>query len=287
MPKSYIVDDEIDMRLDVFVAQKLQDLSRASIQKFIKKGLITVNGEAQKTGYTLKHSDKVRIDQEITEEKKIDDIELPIIYEDDDCLVINKPAGVLTHSKGAFNPEPTVATFIQQHSKKVDGDRSGIVHRLDRATSGVMICAKTPEALVWLQKQFSQRKVKKKYLAIVKGILDPSEAIIDMPIERNPQKPQTFRVGSNGKQAVTYYCVIETGNKYSLVELKPETGRTHQLRVHLLNQHHPIVGDVLYDGEAADRLYLHAAQLEITLPNRERKVFSVDMPSEFTAKISE
>ncbi len=228
----------------------------------------------------MRGGDVVIVDQEILEERH-EVVALPILYEDADCLVINKPIGVLTHSKGAFNPESTVATFVEQLSKNVEGERAGIVHRLDRATSGVMICAKTPEAMSWLQKQFSQRKVKKTYIAKVFGEMEPPEAIIDMPIERNPKKPQTFRVGSNGKSALTYYRTIKVGETYSLLELKPETGRTHQLRVHLEAQHHPIVGDQLYGGKSAERMFLHAHQLELTLPSKKRETFTSTVPAEF------
>jgi RluA family pseudouridine synthase len=145
-----------------------------------------------------------------------------------------------------------------------------------------MICAKTPEALSWLQKQFSQRRVKKTYRAVVTGSLPNEEAIIDMPIERNPKKPQTFRVGAGGKPSVTAYQVLASNGRYSLVELKPETGRTHQLRVHLSQLGHPILGDQLYGGQPAERLYLHAESLELTLPNKERRTFEVSTPAEFT-----
>jgi len=149
-----------------------------------------------------------------------------------------------------------------------------------------MICAKTPEALSWLQKQFATRNVKKTYAAVISGQLSPEEAIIDMPIERNPKAPATFRVGPQGKHAKTAYKTVQTSQKYSLVELKPETGRTHQLRVHLNHLHHPIVGDSLYGGEAADRLYLHAEKLEITLlKDHERKVFEVPIPKQFKEKL--
>jgi 23S rRNA pseudouridine1911/1915/1917 synthase len=161
------------------------------------------------------------------------------------------------------------------------GDRAGIVHRLDRATSGIMICAKTPEAMSWLQKQFSLRKVKKIYMAIVSGTPAQPEAIIDMPIERNPKKPQTFRAGPNGKSAVTVYKVLEANQNLSLLELKPTTGRTHQLRVHLKQLNLPILGDSLYEGAKADRLYLHAFSLEITLLNKQRMVFNAPLPPDF------
>lgn len=269
-------------RLDQYVVRHLSGLSRAFAAKLISRGDVMVNGEPQtKAGYRLRFTDNVTIKYDQTAEAKVPDIDLKILYEDDDCVVINKPAGVLTHSKGAFNPEATVATWLASRTANLTGDRAGIVHRLDRATSGVMICAKTPESLSWLQKQFSQRKTKKTYVAVVKGALKQTEAIIDMPIERNPKKPQTFRVGSNGKPSVTAYKVLETARQYSLLELKPETGRTHQLRVHLQQLGHPIIGDELYGGPSADRLYLHAKELEITLPNRKRQTFEVPVPASF------
>jgi 23S rRNA pseudouridine1911/1915/1917 synthase len=274
-------------RLDSYVVRQIPSLSRAFAAKLIEQGRVSVNGEAvQKAGYKVKESDKILIDYDAAIQQVVPEITLPILYEDDDCVVINKPVGVLTHSKGAFNPEGTVATWLQSRLKNMEGERAGIVHRLDRATSGVMICAKTPEALSWLQKQFAQRKVKKTYVAVIKGALDTPQAVIDMPIERNPKRPQTFRVGSNGKIAQTAYNTLQSSERYSLVELKPTTGRTHQLRVHLHHLGHPIVGDTLYDGVSADRLYLHAYQLELTLPNRSRETFTVDVPPEFKELVS-
>jgi 23S rRNA pseudouridine1911/1915/1917 synthase len=250
--------------------------------RLIEEGKVLVNGGAVgKAGYKVRTSDQVQIIYDEATQALIPDIALPVLYEDADCVVINKPVGLLTHSKGSFNPEATVSTWLRSRMKAMSGERAGIVHRLDRATSGVMICAKTPEALGLLQKQFSLRKVKKSYVAVVNGVMNEPEAIINMPIERNPRKPQTFRVGNNGKAALTAYKVLKTDGKYSLLELKPTTGRTHQLRVHLEKLGHPIVGDTFYGGQAAQRLFLHAQSLEITLPNRERKTFEVPVPSEF------
>jgi 23S rRNA pseudouridine1911/1915/1917 synthase len=212
------------------------------------------------------------------------------LYEDDDCVVINKPVGALTHSKGAFNPEATVASWLRKRiasgawEATTDGAgnaRAGIVHRLDRATSGVMICAKTPEALSKLQKQFSLRKAKKQYVAVVQGHLAEKHAVIDMPIERNPKKPQTFRVGINGKSAITEYEIQKESEHYSIVELAPQTGRTHQLRVHLNQLGHPILGDELYGGKPAERMFLHAHSLEITIPSSERMTFTAPVPPAF------
>lgn len=269
-------------RLDQYVVRQRPDLSRTFATRLIQDGNVLVNGEPQlKAGYKLRPSDKITIDFDEAGAVIFPEINLPVVYEDKQCVVINKPAGLLTHSKGAFNPEATVSTWLRSRMKAPKGERAGIVHRLDRATSGVMICAKTPEALGWLQKQFSERKAKKTYVAVVTGTLKVPQAIIDMPIERNPKKPQTFRVGSNGKPATTEYKVLKSDGQLSLLELKPATGRTHQLRVHLQHLGHPILGDELYGGHPAERLFLHARELELTLPNRRRKAFIVPPPQEF------
>jgi 23S rRNA pseudouridine1911/1915/1917 synthase len=280
-------------RLDQFVVRQFIDfpeMSRSSAAKLIVQGKVYVNQTiVTKAGYKLRMGDDIVIDYDAAAHKDIPRIELEIIYEDDDCVVINKPIGLLTHSKGAFNPEASVGTWLRSRiaNDLADTDsglanqRAGIVHRLDRATSGVMICAKTKQSLSWLQKQFAQRRTKKTYHAVIRGHLTPAAALIDMPIERNPKLPQMFRVGSNGKAAQTEYATLKTGETYSLLELKPTTGRTHQLRVHLAYFKHPIVGDTFYGGAPADRLYLHAASLEITLPSRQRMVFTVPRPVEF------
>ncbi|MEO6513874.1 MAG: RluA family pseudouridine synthase [Candidatus Saccharimonadales bacterium] len=272
-------------RLDQKVVELFPDLPRKYAVTLIETGKVTVNGEiVEKAGYKLRGANEVVVDYDPKQLDEIADIDLEILYEDADCIVLHKPLGVLTHSKGAFNPEATVASFIRKRIKDFPGERAGIVHRLDRATSGVIICAKTPEALSWLQKQFAQRRVKKTYAAVVAGHMTETHAIIDMPIERNPKKPQTFRVGANGKPSITEYQVSHRGKTHDLLTLKPQTGRTHQLRVHLSNLGHTIVGDGLYNGEDADRLYLHAAELELTLPNRERKTFHVPVPDAFREK---
>lgn len=274
-------------RLDQYVARQLPGVSRTFGARLIEQDRVLVNGRTQsKAGYKLRPADKVEILYDEAELGQIPDIELPVIYEDKNCVVIDKPAGVLSHSKGAFNPEATVATWLSEQVSNLKGDRAGIVHRLDRLTSGVMICAKTPEAQSWLQKQFSERKAKKVYLAVVIGTPKNKEAVIDMPIERNPKKPQTFRVGSQGKPARTQYKVLKIGDRLSLLEMRPTTGRTHQLRVHLQHLGHPILGDTLYGGQPAERLFLHAAELEITLPNKQRKTFQSSVPPEFEEVVS-
>lgn len=268
-------------RLDQKVVELIPELSRSYAAKLIEDGKVAVNGKAvEKGGYKLRPNDVVTVDFDMQQLAEIPTIKLKVLYEDDDCVVVIKPIGLLTHSKGDFNPEATVESWLRSRTK-LSGARAGIVHRLDRATSGVMICAKTPEALKWLQRQFAQRKTKKTYYAVVSGHLKDDEALIDMPVERNPKAPATFRVGVGGKSARTLYRVVETNERYSLLELKPETGRTHQLRVHFNHLGHPILGDYMYGGERSERLYLHAYRLELTLPNRERRVFTAPIPKEF------
>ncbi|HTH72124.1 MAG TPA: RluA family pseudouridine synthase [Candidatus Pristimantibacillus sp.] len=284
----YIVqEDQAGQRLDLFVATNLSQLSRAFVQKLCEEGRVLVNGIASKPGHRLRQEDSVEVDYDEAEFGRVDHIDLPVIYEDDDVVVIDKPAGVLTHALALHGNEASVASFLRAKVQGLEGERAGIVHRLDRATSGVIIGAKSQKAVSMLQKQFSQRKVKKTYVAVVEGHLDPEEAVIDMPIERNPKAPATFRVGPNGKPSRTHYKVLAESSKYSLIELKPETGRTHQLRVHLAKIGHPIVGDPLYGtGQYGDRLFLHALGLEITLPGGERKTFVAPLPVEFEEQIA-
>lgn len=275
-------DEQTGTRLDMFVAAALPRLSRAFVQKLCEQEKVTINGQVAKPGSKVRAGDEVHVDYDEATESIIPDIDLPVLYEDDDCVVINKPAGVLTHALGKHGNEASVASFLRSRVNGMDGARAGIVHRLDRATSGVIIGAKNQEAMSWLQKQFSQRNTKKTYIAVVQGHLDPAEAVIDMPIERNPTAPSTFRTGPNGKPAKTHYKVLQESLGSSLVELKPETGRTHQLRVHLAKIGHPIIGDPLYGtGKYTDRLFLHALSLEITLPSRERRTFEAPLPPEF------
>lgn len=280
--KSFKVDaSSARERADNFACQHLPDLSRAYVQRLFEQGDLTVNGKPAKPGMRLNEGDKVELGIDLEKVQKIEDIDLPIIYQDDDVVVIDKPTGVISHSRGKFWYEPSVASFMRQMTGQ-EGERSGIVHRLDRATSGVMICAKNQQAMKFLQKQFFDRAVEKQYVAVVQGQPKAPEAIVDMPIERNPQKPQTFRVGAHGKTAVTKYNVIQTKHDKTLIELYPQTGRTHQLRVHMAHLGHPIVGDALYGGLPAPRLLLHAAELTITLPSKQRQqTFHAPLPKIF------
>ena len=281
-----VSEEIIGKRLDKALAALFPEYSRSALEKLIESGAILVNKQQVKTKYLLKEVDVLTLDfAEL--DKEPDSIELPILYEDENVIVIDKPLGVLAHSKGAFNKEGTVATFIQPRlngsSEWKNSNRAGIVHRLDRATSGVMICSKNELTSSYLQKQFSNRTVKKTYLAIVSGELPELNGLIDVAIERNPKKPSTFRAGINGKPAQTAFKELQSDHMHSTIELKPKTGRTHQLRVHMAYLKHPIVGDLLYGGEEAERLMLHAHTLELTLPGGKRTVFSSPKPRIFNS----
>lgn len=268
-------------RLDAELAERYPTTSRSTWQKHIKAGHVAVNGDVQTSPkFDVTENDTLSVN--VPREANHSDRSLPIVYIDDNVIVINKPAGILTHAKGALNDEFTVAEFFGRYSTyNSDSNRPGIIHRLDRDTSGIMIGARNDETATLLQKQFADRKVKKEYIAIVSGHLAEETALIDLPIGRNPTAPSTFRVDAGGKPAQTVYEVLQTNDTVSMVLLKPKTGRTHQLRVHMQYLHAPIVGDRVYGGISADRLYLHAKSLEVTLPGGDRRIFSVDVPPEF------
>lgn len=275
-------ETEGGQRLDVFVVTSIElEVSRSYIQKLIEDGSITVNGEVKPTKYKVSATDTVTVN--IPEPKSFSNEILPVLYEDTNVIVINKPAGILTHAKGAPLDEFTVAEFMRNRTTdKPESNRPGIVHRLDRDTSGVIICARNPETQSFLQRQFSDRKAKKKYTALLAQTPKEPEAVLRLPIERNPASPQVFRVGINGKPSETAYTILESyDNGMCLVELRPLTGRTHQLRVHMNYIGCPIVNDRLYGSQkVTGRLCLHAASLEITIPGGERHTFTAPIPDD-------
>ena len=273
-------------RLDIVLAERFPEQSRSTWQKHVKAGHVSVNGTVQLSPkYDVSPSDQITTS--VPDATDFSHHELPIIYLDENVIVVNKPVGVLTHSKGALNDEFTVADFFRRYTTVgLDTNRPGIVHRLDRDTSGVIIGARNPETAHLLQKQFADRKTKKTYIAIIDGHPKEPSAKIDLPIGRNPSAPSTFRVDPKGKQATTDYRTLAVNDKLSLVELRPATGRTHQLRVHMAYLNTPIHGDRVY-GKPAGRLYLHAFRLEITIPKGDRRVFEAPLPEEFTAPFPE
>ena len=269
------------VRLDIYLSTKFDTtISRSLWQKYIKAGYVSVNNKVATTPkFEVDETDEIALN---LPEKEQTDVDLPILYEDDDVIVVNKPSGLLTHAKGGLSDEPTVAEIIRpKTSFATDTDRPGIVHRLDRDTSGLLIIAKNPESAAHLQRQFAERTAKKTYIAITDGKPKLNAAKIDLPIGRNPSAPSTFRIDPNGKPAQTTYHVLVENDTQSLVELRPTTGRTHQLRVHLAHLNAPILGDRVYGKSSDCRMMLHAQKLEITLPSGERKVFEAAVPDEF------
>lgn len=269
LPENDIVDNR--KRLDHILVEQHPEYNRSSLQNFIKSGYVKVNGDIV-TKPNAKVSPEDEVELTVPAENKVLP-KLPIIYEDKHVIVLNKPSGLLSMAKGEYCPEATLE------------DYGLLVHRLDRDTSGVVILAKDPDTQTMLRKQFQDRKTHKTYIAVIEGTPKLPEAMIDLPISRNLKRPTTFQVDQNGKPSQTHYKVLDSKNNKSLVELKPTTGRTHQLRVHLKYLGTPILGDLVYgDEKSAPRLMLHAKELEITIPGSTgniRKTFTAPLPDDF------
>ena len=259
------------IRLDIIALEHYPRYSRATIQKFIKDGYVTVNSKViNKPNTPVDENDQI----ELTLPETPNFQKPPVIYEDENVIVFNKPHGMLSIKKGDYSPEPAIE------------DWGEIVHRLDRDTSGVIIVAKNFATKSKLQKQFQQRKTHKTYYAVVEGAPKQPHAIINVPLTRNLKKPTTFMPNTDGREAITEYKVVKQGEKTALVKLKPQTGRTHQLRIHMAHIGTPILGDAIYNpkGAKANRMYLHAQSLEITIPGKEhgeRKIFTAELPKDF------
>jgi len=267
-------------RLDSALAALKSKYSRSAWRNLIKSGRVELNNQL-----TRQPSAPVRLGDTISVElptRAAEPPEVKVLFQNDEVVVFDKPAGMLTHAKDGLSREWTLADVAKPHVQEAGTDRPGIVHRLDRATSGVIIVAKNPAAKRWLQKQFSARKVLKTYLAIVSGPLAKPKFTIDLPLGRNPRRPATFAVNPSGKPAVTEVTVVKSTAHASLVELKPLSGRTHQLRVHLSHIGHPIIGDPLYGRpDTGQRLYLHAKELSLRLPGGQSQTFSSTPPADF------
>lgn len=263
-------EQEVKRRFDMVLLEKYPQYSRGTIQKFIKEGRANINGvKIDKSNYlvTPEEENNCEIDVPAINTKN----KPPVLYEDDNVIVFNKPAGMLSIKKGAYLEEAAIEDFGE------------IVHRLDRDTSGVIIVAKNPGTKSKLQKQFAERKTHKCYYALVVGHPKQPHAIINVPLTRNLKKPTTFIADKDGREAITEYKVIASNDRFSLVELKPRTGRTHQLRIHMAHIGTPILGDPVYNPKSpkADRMYLHAYSLEITIPEGQRMTFTALLPESF------
>ena len=284
------------LRLDRFLALELADFSRSRLQALILGGFVKLNEQEPRTREVVKSGDVVRVTVPALEkiEAAAEEIALEIIFEDDYLLVIDKPAGMVVHP-GAGNQEHTLVNALLHHCQTLSGiggkERPGIVHRLDKETSGCLVVAKNDTAHRELSKQFAARTMKKIYLALVAGRLRKPAGFIDAPIARHPVHRQRMSVAksSRGRSAMTEYKVVRSGAEMSLVECALHSGRTHQIRVHLHHLGHPVMGDKLYAAKFAKtfpRQMLHAWKLGFTHPaTGEWKEFEAPLPRDFVEAI--
>ena len=248
----FIDENDENKRLDSFLAEVTNDLSRSKIQNFIKSGNVFVNGIPKKASYLLKEDDKVEFEIPQTSEIKIEpeNIPLAIVYEDENMLVVNKPSGMLTHPTTIEKSGTLVNALLYKYGENlsdVNGElRRGILHRLDRNTSGLLMIAKNDRAHEFLANQIKNHTITKKYRAIAKGVISQDEFEINSPIGRNPNQPHKMAVREDGKPSSTIVKVLERFKDATYVELTLVTGRTHQIRVHLKSINHPIYNDTLY-----------------------------------------
>ncbi len=265
--------DEAGERLDTFLAQRCPDLSRSRIQALTTEGCVTVDGSPSKPAARLREGQTVTLVVPPPSPATLvpQAIDLVVAYEDPDLLVVDKPAGLVTHPAPG-HPDHTLANAVLAHCPDLEGVggevRPGLVHRLDMDTSGLIVVAKNDAAQSGLSAQFKDRTVAKAYLAAVTGYPDPERAVIDAPIGRHPRSRTRMAIVTTGREAVTEYDVLRRLRGYALLEARPKTGRTHQIRVHLASIGHPVAGDATYGVPAPglDRHFLHAHRLAFTHP---------------------
>lgn len=307
---------ESGKRLDAFLASQIENRSRSRIQKMIDDGDVLVNGKTAKSSYKISQSDEIEV--ELTElpadNFEPEDIPLDIVFEDDTLAVINKPAGMVVHP-GAGIPNGTLANAIAFHfglgnsevgldekevpnSKPQIPNRVGIVHRLDKDTSGLIVVAKDVDTHLALSEQFHDRTVYKRYLTLVHGEFEENTGTIDAPIAREKHNRTKMGVRAHGRNALSLWKVKERFEKFTLLEVEIKTGRTHQIRVHLAHIHHPVVGDETYNNgrdknvanpqirkaiQDLNRFFLHAEKLSFTHPQTNEKMsFRSSLPTELT-----
>ncbi|NLA59050.1 MAG: RluA family pseudouridine synthase [Firmicutes bacterium] len=288
-------EDEAGNRLDRYLTEKVQGRSRSYLRKLIDEGLVLVNGRLVKAGYSITAGDRVRVEIPPPQPLEIlpESLPLDILYEDQDIIVINKPPGMVVHP-AAGNYQGTLVNALLAHCRDLSGIggklRPGIVHRLDRDTSGVLVAVKNDHAHKSLASQLKMRTVERWYLALAKGDFKVDQGVIDAPIGRHPVKRKQMAVVASGRPARTWYYVRERFDQCTLVECRLETGRTHQIRVHLAHIHHPLVGDEVYGGRqnhlGMTRQALHAYHLGFRHPRTgEPLSFSAPLPPDMAAVI--
>ena len=300
-----VLDSDEGLRVDLVAAKQFSDYSRGHIQKWIKNGDLLVNNQEVKTKHSLQLNDVISVD--FWEEPQLGDqpeaIPLDIIFEDEEIMIINKSVGMVVHP-GSGNPDGTLVNALLAHEESLGFlPRAGIVHRLDKNTSGLMVVAKKEAAYLNLIEQLKERSVKRTYMAIVVGV-PISNKIINEPIGRHPKIRTKQAVVKNGKEAITRVSLSESFQGYSLLRVNLETGRTHQIRVHLSHAGYPIVGDSVYGARkqfapgsteglkniisSFTRQALHASELELIHPSSEKLVsFGADLPEDMSTLIGQ
>jgi len=273
-------------RLDAVLAGAFGDLSRARIQRLIDAGHARVGGAPARKAMIVVEGDELELDvPEVPHESAPSGLKFRVLYEDDVLAVIDKRAGVAVHGAPGDTGPSVALWWIEQLGSAAaafDVDRPGIVHRLDKDTSGVLILAKTPQTQAWLSTQFETRTTKKTYLAIVEGVPERPKAVIDAPIDRHPGDRTRMAVAKRGREARTTYELLHSDGRRSLLEVRPETGRTHQIRVHLAAVNIPVADDGIYGKHnAAGRQLLHAYELSIPHPGGGRLTVTAPIPSDF------
>ncbi len=287
----YVVrsDDQIE-RLDKFVAVLIEEYSRTTVQKMIDAKLVLVNGSPAKASYRVKPGDFLQMEELPLTELEItpENIPLDIVYEDDDLLVVNKPSGMVVHPAPG-NYTHTLVNALLYHinllSNFKESLRPGIVHRIDKDTSGLLMVAKTDYAHQKLQAELKEKTTKRVYIALVDGVILNQTGTIDAPIGRDPRDRKKMAVTGDGKPAITHFTVLERFSSKTLIECALETGRTHQIRVHMAYIKHPLVGDYIYNSKSAKAefgQYLHAKTLGFTHPRtNEWMEFECELPTVF------
>lgn len=292
MNKLIVGASDTGKRLDAYITENVNNLSRTAVKRLIEDGNVNVNDKIQKVSYKVQENDEINV--VVPEAKELDikaeNIPIEIIYEDNDIIVVNKPKGLVVHPANG-NWEGTLVNAVMAICKDslsgIGGEiRPGIVHRLDKDTSGLLIIAKNDEAHLNMSNQIKDREVKKIYYALVRGVVSENEATINMPIARSTKDRKKMAVAKNGKEAITHFKVIERFNKYTLLEVKIDTGRTHQIRVHLSEIGHPVVGDEVYSNGKNEfgvkGQLLHAKSLDFKHPITGKHMhLEAELPEEF------